>query len=84
VRPRPAAPLLGVVVATLLLAAQPAVAQPAVAQSAPPDLQPRLSDRPVAGNPNDQKEQPRLREPPRGPVTQNAPTPTATPAAPAR
>jgi hypothetical protein len=56
----------------------------ALAQSAPPDLQPRLSDRPVAGGPVVSQEKPRLQEPPRPPVTQNAPTPTATPAAPAR
>ena len=77
-RLRPAALLIGLAMPFAL----PIL--PALAQSAPPDLQPRLSDRPVTGAPADQKEQPRLREPPRGPVTQNAPTPTATPAAPAR
>jgi hypothetical protein len=78
VRRRLLAPLVGFAVT----AATPVLS--ALAQGAPPDLQPRLSDRPVAGAPAEQKEQPRLREPPRGPVTQNAPTPTATPAAPAR
>ena len=46
---------------------------PALAQSAPPDLQPRLTSRPVAGPPTDpSSEKPRLKEPPPPPAVPDA------------
>jgi hypothetical protein len=53
----------------LLAGIGPVLAQ----QSAPPDLQPRLTSRPVAGPPTDpSSEKPRLKEPPPPPAVPDA------------
>ena len=54
----------------------------AAAQSAPPDLQPKFIGEPTTGRTVEQKEKPRLQEPPRQPVAPESVMNTA-PSAPA-
>ena len=64
------------------------VALPAFAQSAPPDLDPKLTGKPVIGTQDmNTSEKPKPRDPPRGPAVPDlsainapAPTPSASPA----